>query len=118
MQTCITCTTAQLLTAELRYECIAQFPDRRMQDHNFFFSDCIVNFVKIIRSMSPDSGVTENIWAPLQSQVRSLPSCILQMVGTWWQSGFLAHKNTVTTPRCGGCGGVRYATVTRHDAGR
>ncbi|GFV27215.1 hypothetical protein TNCV_869451 [Trichonephila clavipes] len=54
MQTCITCTAVQMVTAELRYECITrsfQIDECRITE---FFSGYIVNFVKHVRSTSPD----------------------------------------------------------------
>ncbi len=63
-QTCITCTAVQMVTAELRYECITRsllIDECRITE---FFSGYIVNLVKQFRSTSPDMKlVDEELYA-------------------------------------------------------
>ncbi|GFS54793.1 hypothetical protein TNCV_3575441 [Trichonephila clavipes] len=61
-QTCITCTAVQMITAELRNECILS---RSLIDEcriTGFFSGYIVNCVKLVRSTSPEMLVDEELY--------------------------------------------------------
>ncbi|GFX20213.1 hypothetical protein TNCV_1437731 [Trichonephila clavipes] len=64
IQTCISCTAVKTATAELRYDCITLsflIDKCRITE---FFSGCIVNVMKRVRSTSPDMiMVNEELYA-------------------------------------------------------
>ncbi|GFU48902.1 transposable element Tcb2 transposase [Trichonephila clavipes] len=67
MQTCISRTAMQMVTAELRYECYVQFLIDECQIIEFF-SGYIVNFVKHVRSMSHDADRRRAVRNPSQEE--------------------------------------------------